>query len=558
MSWRISKLFLNSLSRYFHTLRYLKLQQIYRRVWFRVSKPLIDGSPAPAIRNQFVAFHSPARRRASLLDADTFSFLNQSGALSALGWVSVGKADSVSKLWRYNQHYFDDLNAVSAVERGEWHLALLQRWVVENLPGAGVGWDPYPTSLRIVNWVKWQSAGNVLPDVCVQSLAVQARWLTQRIEWHILGNHLFANVKALIFAGVFFSGGEADRWLREGLKIVANQLPEQALADGGNFERSPMYHAIFLEDLLDLLNLAQAFPETVPETHVAHWREAAQRMLYWLQGMTHPDGEIAFFNDAAIGIAPSPAELTAYASRLGLQAHPVDARITHFPDSGYVRLASRDAVVLLDVAPVGPDYLPGHAHADTLSFELSLLGQRIFVNGGASEYGTSAVRNFERSTAAHNAVVVNDENSSEVWGGFRVARRAYPGDLRVEKQSDSVTVTCSHDGYRRLPGKPVHRRTWQFSESSLIVSDEVDGRFDHAIAYFHVHPSVTVSRVDTAGWLLQLSQGQKVLVNVEVGVPQWSPSHHAPEFGMRLETQCLKVVLDKKGARVRINWSSVE
>jgi uncharacterized heparinase superfamily protein len=492
-----------------------------------------------------------------LLDADTFIFLNEPGALFALGWVSAEKADSVSKLWRYNQHYFDDLNAVNAAERGEWHWALQQRWVAENVPGAGVGWDPYPTSLRIVNWVKWQSAGNALPDACVQSLAAQVRWLMRRIERHILGNHLFANAKALIFAGLFFSGEEAEQWLREGLKIIGDQLPEQVLADGGNFERSPMYHAIFLEDLLDLLNLAQAFPGVVPQSYVAYWREGAQRMLHWLDGMMHPDGEIAFFNDAAIGIAPSPVGLTAYASRLGLQADPVDARVTHFAESGYVRLASRDALALLDVAPVGPDYLPGHAHADTLSFELSLFSQRVFVNGGTSEYGTGTVRHFERSTAAHNTVVVNDENSSEVWGGFRVARRAYPRDLHIEERSDSVTIACSHDGYRRLPGKPIHRRTWQFSESALVVSDQVDGRFDHAVACFHVHPSVTISPIDAGSWLLQLSQGQKVLVNVEAGVPQWSPSHYAPEFGMRLDAQCLKVVLGKKGARVRIDWSSV-
>ena len=547
---------MNSLSRYFHTLRYLKLQQIYRRVWFRVSKPLIDGLPAPAIRNQFVAFHSPARRRASLLDADTFSFLNQSGALSALGWVSVGKADSVSKLWRYNQHYFDDLNAVSAVERSEWHLALLQRWVVENLPGAGVGWDPYPTSLRIVNWVKWQSAGNVLPDACVQSLAVQARWLTQRIEWHILGNHLFANAKALIFAGVFFSGGEADRWLREGLKIVANQLPEQALADGGNFERSPMYHAIFLEDLLDLLNLAQAFPETVPETHVAHWREAAQRMLYWLQGMIHPDGEIAFFNDAAIGIAPSPAKLNSYAARLGLCAESIRARNTHLSDSGYIRLSSRHAFALIDVAPVGPDYLPGHAHADTLSFELSLFGQRVFVNGGTSQYGTGEVRELERSTAAHNTVVINGENSSEVWDGFRVARRAYPRDLVIKETTKLVSVSCAHDGYRRLSGKPIHRRTWEFSDSALTITDQINGGFESAVAYFHLHPDIGISANSDGSWLLQLPKGQIITVTIEMGNSQKLPSFFAPEFGNRIETQCLLVALTTEGSRVTINWSS--
>ncbi|MFB1490650.1 MULTISPECIES: heparinase II/III family protein [unclassified Thiocapsa] len=51
-----------------------------------------------------------------------------------------------------------------------------------------------------------------------------------------------------------------------------------------------------------------------------------------------------------------------------------------------MHLEAGSAVALLDVAPIGPDYLPGHAHADTLSFELSLFGQRVIVNGGTSRY----------------------------------------------------------------------------------------------------------------------------------------------------------------------------
>jgi uncharacterized heparinase superfamily protein len=502
-------------------------------------------------------FTTPARRCASLLDAEEFFFLNQSGSLSDLGWDSGCSADSVSKLWRYNQHYFDDLNAVNAAERGEWHWALLQRWVAEHVPGSGVGWDPYPTSLRIVNWVKWQCAGNVLPEPCVQSLAVQARWLMQRIEWHILGNHLFANAKALVFAGTCFSGEEADVWLQQGLSIIADELPEQVLPDGGNFERSPMYHAIFLEDLLDLLNLAKAFPGVLPETQVALWQQTVQRMLRWYLAMLHPDGEIAFFNDAAIGITPSPAELLAYAQRLGIAQMDSgdEGSVQQFQDSGYVRVASGPAFALLDVAPVGPDYLPGHAHADTLSFELSLFGQRVFVNGGTSEYGTGEVRQLERGTAAHNTVVVNGENSSEVWGGFRVARRAYPQDLVIEEAAESVRVSCAHDGYRRLTGKPMHRRTWRFTEAALVIEDRIDGRHEKAEAFFHLHPSIEVVSNQGSAWILQLPQGQQVSLTVEYGVAQEIASFYAPEFGKRLVTRCLRVTLGLDGSRVRMDWS---
>jgi len=430
----------------------------------------------------------------------------------------------------------------------------LERWVAENKPGSGVGWDPYPTSLRIVNWVKWSYAGYLLPAGCVQSLAVQVRFLMQCIEFHILGNHLFANAKALIFAGLFFSGNEADQWLHKGLKIVSDELPEQVLEDGANFERSPMYHAIFLEDMLDLINLAQAFPNVITEVNMTHWRQVAQSMLYWLNGMTHPDGEIAFFNDAAIGMAPSPEKLNSYAARLGLCAESIHARITHFSDSGYIRLSSRHALALIDVAPVGPDYLPGHAHADTLSFELSLFRQRVFVNGGTSQYGTDELRELERSSAAHSTVVINGENSSEVWGGFRVARRAYPRDLVIKETTKLVSVSCAHDGYRRLSGKPIHRRTWEFSDSALTVSDEINGDYESAEAYFHVHPNINISE-NACGWLLHLPQRIKASVNVEVGNSEWISSFYAPEFGKRLKTRCLKIEIPKEGSRVTIDWS---
>ncbi|WP_413889037.1 heparinase II/III family protein [Candidatus Aalborgicola defluviihabitans] len=167
-------------------------------------------------------------------------------------------------------------------------------------------------------------AGNALPEPCARSLVLQARWLHKRLEWHLLGNHLFANAKALVFAGLFFEGPEAQQWLTTGLRIIARELPEQVLSDGGNFERSPMYHAIFLEDLLDLVNAANVWTGQVDAALAESWRNVAGSMLVWLQGMAHPDGKIALFNDAAFGVAPTTQELTAYARRLALSANPAD------------------------------------------------------------------------------------------------------------------------------------------------------------------------------------------------------------------------------------------
>ena len=479
------------ISRYFHTIRYLKIKQIYYRIWFHLIKPRISGSPTPNIRVSKNEFCSPIKKKISLLNDNTFKFLNKSESLSEIGWS--GNNNTITKLWRYNQHYFDDLNAIDSLNRKVWHDQLLKLWVSENSIGKGVGWEPYPTSIRIVNWVKWHLLGNKLSDTAIQSLAFQADWLSKRIEWHILGNHLFSNAKALIFAGLFFSSKESEIWFKKGLKIINDELKEQVLNDGGNFERSPMYHAIFLEDILDLINISQTYSNVIQKPKIDEWIETSINMFEWLDAMTHPDGDIAFFNDASLEISPNLDELKKYAQRLRISYISTKfKKVTHLSDSGYIRFSSNNVIGLLDVAPIGPDYLPSHAHADTLSFELSLFGQRLLVNSGTSEYEIGPIRQYERSTKAHNTVVVNDENSSEIWSGFRVARRAYPFDLKIEELENFVNISCSHDGYKRLANSPIHRRHWQFSENSLVIKDLIDGSFKSACAYFYFHPSITI------------------------------------------------------------------
>jgi glycosyltransferase involved in cell wall biosynthesis len=224
---------------YVNTMRYLRPVQIHGRLWRNLTKPKPGLSPPPEVRPALGARVQPAPKYRSLHGPSRFRFLNEEhDILSPADWNHAGWAD----LWLYNLHYFDDLNAPGADVRGQWHRSLLARWVSENPPGEGIGWDPYPTSLRIVNWIKWVLAGNELPADCVHSLGVQARWLRKRLEWHILGNHLLANAKALVFAGCFFEGAEADAMRAVGLRILDGQLDEQVMPDGGHFELSPMYH----------------------------------------------------------------------------------------------------------------------------------------------------------------------------------------------------------------------------------------------------------------------------------------------------------------------------
>ena len=522
---------------------------------FYLSKPHINNSPAPSLRILKKNFSLPIQKDQTLFNEHTFHFLNKSESLSVIGWKDHDK--TISKLWRYNQHYFDDLNAKGASKRKKWHDQIIDNWINENISCAGVGWDSYPTSLRIVNWIKWHLAGNKLPDYCLQSLAIQTRWLFKRIEWHIPGNHLFANAKALVFSGLFFSGNESKTWLNKGLKILKDELKEQILDDGGHFELSPMYHSIVLEDILDIINISKIYPESISYLQINEWEKVTNKMLRWLDVLTHPDGYISFFNDSALKVSSNLTELKKYANRLNINYSSIKfEKVTHLLNSGYVRLASDNAVALIDVAKIGPKYLPGHAHADTLSFELSLFNQRLLVNTGTSEYENSKIREYERSTKAHNTVELNKKDSSEVWGIFRVARRATPLEVKFNKLENSTIVCSKHDGYKYLEGKPVHQRTWNFFDTSLIIKDEIQGSCKDAYAYFHFHPSIDISKKNESNWDLKMPKHQRANLQIKTGNAQLEKFYYAPEFGKKIKSYCLKVSLYMKKSCVKISWNN--
>ena len=527
-------------ARLYRTVRHLRAGQVVNRITRitrKFSLPATAGRPTPGTRSPKSIWKSCPGRLASMLSPTRFRFIGQEAELDTAGdW----NGRSLAKLWLYNLHYFDDLRAHDAADRSQWHRDLIGRWLVENPPGSGNGWEPYPTSLRIVNWISWALAGNDLGSAALESIAIQARVLSATLEFHLLGNHLLANAKALVFAGCFFSGPEADGWLQTGLGLLDAELNEQILDDGGHFELSPMYHATILEDLLDLIQLGQLFP-TQLEAKGRAWHMLARRMLGWLADMTHPDGEIGFFNDAAFGIARTHAELAAYAASFGVVQTRNAEALRVLDATGYLRLQSGPFWVIFDAAEIGPSYLPGHGHADILSLEVSLDGQRLLANSGTSTYENDAVRNEERSTAAHGTVEIDGYSSSEVWASFRVGRRAHPFDLSIATKDGVLSAAASHDGYRWLPGKPIHRRHIAVSPEALRVTDSISGTGEHSVlGRFPLHPSVRSISQQPTGWRVESASGRMVRVQIDGSSELVTEKgHFSPTFGQRMSRPVL-------------------
>ncbi|MCX5724486.1 MAG: alginate lyase family protein [Nitrospirae bacterium] len=553
MSWR-------TMLRLFHTLRHLKAEQFAYRLYYWCAKVRLAERQDYRQRPWLASWSSPALLSSSFRSRDRVAFLGEEGDLTDKdSWNDLRK----SKLWLYHLHYLDDLNAVGADGRRDAHRCLINRWIAENPPVSGHGWEPYPLSLRIVNLVKWCSRQALVEPAWVNSVGLQTQALCQQLEFHILGNHLLANAKALVFAGAFLEGDEAGQWLTRGLQILDREIPEQFLPDGGHFERSPMYQAIVLSDICDVLRLAECTGLGELHERIPRWREVVNRGLAWLGTMSHPDGRIALFNDAAFGLAPEPAAVNAYAESLGCHATPQPPEKPFggrkllwrwLEQSGYCRVDLPErGVALLDLAPLGPDYLPGHGHADTLSCELSLFGQRVFVNSGISQYGEDGERQRQRGTAAHNTVELDGKNSSDVWSGFRVGQRARPFEREIIEEENGLVVRGAHDGYRSLAGRTIHRREWRIGERSFVVTDRIEGRFHDAVARFHLHPDVAVEGTEQSGWL-RLPTGETVMWAVSGARAQVCLSTWHPEFGRSVQTRCLQLHFDGPGCTTVFTW----
>lgn len=543
---------LNKLALLTRTVRHLRPRQVAYQFWYRLRPGIqVKTTDSWSVRPWPLKWAGASYGTQSFFPPNEFKFLNQARKIeSAADW---NLAD-LDKLWLYNLHYFDDLTATDSTSRKEAHEQLILRWIKENPVMVGNGWEPYPLSLRIVNWVKWlasQPDASPHAETIKQSLLTQALALERQIEHHILANHLFANIKALLFAGAYFGGRDGDRFLDTGLKLLEQQLAEQFLPDGSHFERSPMYHCILLWDVMDLLHLAKVSAVRGLDNSASALKQTATKGLTWLRAISHPDDRISFFNDSTFGIAPEPSNLKDYASALGIgRKARFDDETLLLADSGFWAAKKSAYKLIADVGAIGPTYQPGHAHAEVFSFELSIGIQRLFVNSGISEYGLSAERLRQRSTAAHNTVCLHTEDgraldNAEIWSGFRVGRRPKIFGLAHGQDKGSSYLLASHNGYRYLSGNPVHTRSFHCCDKEIVIKDTLEpGAPDGVVAtaHFHLHPSITCQMTENT---LHLTDSGELSVDVE-----FSGAHSVvvddatwhPGFGQSLSTK--KIIVE--------------
>lgn len=471
---------LKKIARYYHTLKYLRLVQFRYRAYYLVRakfRKLIGFNyqfSKKTSEKQQIIIENSIEQHENWISGNEFQFLNKKHDFKAT--INWNFAD-FGKLWTYNLCYFEFL-AQKTMDKATG-LRLIRDFI-QKLPTLKDANEPFPTALRLMYWTKFLAKNQISDPTIDESLLAQACILSDNLEYHLLGNHLLEDGFGLLSAAYYF---QDDALYDQAKRILLPELNEQILADGAHFELSPMYHQHILFRVLDAINIIQNNDFYKKSELRSFFTKKAEIMLGWLAQMTFRNGDIPMLNDSAPQIAPTSQQLFDYAKQL-----KIAAKVLPLQHSGYRKWTTDRMEVVMDVGNVAPDYIPGHAHSDTFGFVLTLDNQPFIVDRGISTYEANGLRQLERSTASHNTMRINGEEQTDVWGGFRVARRA-KAQIIVEEEAH---LQAQHDGYKHLG--ITHERLFstnelgQFCVSDMVFSDkEVDCR-----VFLHFHPTVKV------------------------------------------------------------------
>ena len=415
-------------------------------------------------------------------------------------------------------------------------------WIDENPPGMGIGWAAsLDVAFRAISWV-WAihlCAGSreLSPGALarmVKSLIEHGRHIEKYLSHYFSPNtHLTGEALGLFYLGLAFPELRcAEQWRKLGLQILLEQLPRHVREDGVYFEQASYYHRYTTDFYTHLFALIRANGVSIArEDEQLLWRklDALQTHLLWI---SRPDGTWPLVSDddggrlikfapraaddfrdtLAMGAAifkrgdlkrtagEAPAELLwllgpeAVVCYDRVPAETPQGLSKGFQQSGFYVMRSgweRDSsYCLIDGGPLGSEQGgPGHAHADGLAIEVALNGTTWLVDPATFVYGANPeMRDWFRSTAAHNAATVDGENQSEIAGAFAWASQAACERIAFEDKGDTAVFFGATDGYERLDDPVTHERTVMLlrPQNAVIVRDRFVAEESHKYA-IHYH-----------------------------------------------------------------------
>jgi len=413
-------------------------------------------------------------------------------------------------------------------------IELSSDWIETNINQLGkFPWDdPFEVAARVNAWIWAYFLFLHCPDWNAKShgqflsaLGKLTEYLCQTIEYHAPGNHILLEAKALVLcAELFYEFKGSQRWARKAWRILKREVKVQICSDGVHAERSTMYHRMIAGELSELM----LFCHRNNISKLENFDKIIYKMAEFEAWISSTNGFMPLFGDAFLKdtyyrfSAPVIVSVLNHDDRisssllnkheqtlwlLGVNLRDVSLYPHHnllfkgnakaFKQGGYFVSRSnwnhKASILVWDCGPVGYTSNPYHSHLDTLSFNLVLEGEPFLIDPGAEEQDIEIDR-YLRGTAAHNTVLIDEENQSILAKRNDVWSPAQPHVILWDSISECDVMIGSHNGYKRLPQSVVHTRTIiSMRHEYWLIFDQIEGEGRHKIEQkFHIAPDTVV------------------------------------------------------------------
>lgn len=451
-------------------------------------------------------------------------------------------------IWELNRHqHFFTLGVAFWLTKDERYAETfaghLDGWMEKNPPGTGINWfSSLEIAFRVMSWT-WafyffKDAKSLTPALFQKALKyiyLQGRHIEKYLSTYYSPNtHLTGEALGLYYLGTQFPFFDrAAIWKKTGEEILFAELDRQIFDDGVYFEQTTWYQRYTADFYTHFLILKTLQEDETKNSRQKNLHEKLQKQLDFLMRVTRPDGTTPMIGDDDGGkmlpfghtacddfrgtlatgaalfergdykfVAESLAEETLWL--LGLEgvlsfetlaAEEPKENSTAFKTGGYFVMRDgwekTDNFLLIDAGDLGG--LSGaHGHADALSIDLAAGGKTFLADSGTYTYhDPSEMRDYFRSTEAHNTLTIDENSSSEQNGKFGWQTKAETNPESWISKERFDFFSASHDGYERFVENPArHRREILFLKNDYwIMRDHVETKGEHIYELnFHFKP----------------------------------------------------------------------
>lgn len=500
-------------------------------------------------------------------------------------------------------------------ERGVRHIA---SFIKENPVYRGVNWScTMDVAIRAAQilvsegYLRGSGDERFWAEV-LKSLVLHARFILDNLEdGPVRGNHYLSDLAGLYLCGLGLGEfREASRWREFARARLSAEMQRQVTEDGIDYEASLSYHAFVTEMFLYPALLAAEKGSPFPDPYL----KRVESMVDAAATFIRPDGTLPQIGDNDDGRFLIVSQyyrsrrdwrpLLALGSYLfrrpewlplagdawvegawllgepylrwreSCRAYPASAaagapaafpgfRCRAFREGGIYQLGAMDVQMVVDAGGIGQGGNGGHAHNDTLAFDLYAFGEEVLPDRGTGAYTPDLKeRDRFRSTLAHNTIQVDAAEMNPFPDEpFRLISADAPRVLGWREGKRYACLRAEHHGYRRLPSGIVHRRAILLDRvrRSFEIEDRLIGKGRHRfVASFHLAPGWSAMTAED-GWTARSGRGERALRLVWKRRPagslvQVEAELHSPSYGVTREALTVRVRWEGE-APVRLRYA---